>query len=367
MIGGVGAGRWYAGDLHSHSTVSDGVLPPGRLVAEAEREGLDFFAITDHNRWAYPSFEDAADLLVIPGMEVTMPYGHFNVFGEDGEEPDWIGLLPRASGETSEVLQAGAARELLAAARADGLRSSINHPRISPWAWWDPEADLGAISYLEVWNDPTWPENRSANPATLDMWTRWLNAGLRVTAVGGSDFHDPTPKRRRDGVRLEGHRVGVPRTYVRAEARTAAAILAGLDAGRAYVTMGPTIELAGTGPRGEPVGIGNDLGDVEGSLEIEASCAGSRVLTLELVTGRGIVARAEGRQGAGVRLRLDLSRGRAGWLRVDVRDGAGEVVAFTNPIFHGPPAPPRRHRYGMFTDMTPFGRGASLSVDVGRS
>ena len=36
-------------DLHLHTDFSDGVLPPPRLAALARAEGLDFFAITDHN------------------------------------------------------------------------------------------------------------------------------------------------------------------------------------------------------------------------------------------------------------------------------------------------------------------------------
>ncbi|MFM8642655.1 MAG: PHP domain-containing protein, partial [Phycisphaerales bacterium] len=40
---------WYAGDLHSHSTYSDGDSPVADLVAEAERVGLDFYVLTDHD------------------------------------------------------------------------------------------------------------------------------------------------------------------------------------------------------------------------------------------------------------------------------------------------------------------------------
>jgi hypothetical protein len=361
-----GSARWYRGDLHSHSTVSDGVLAPEALLEEAEREGLDFFAITDHNRWAYPWFPRGSSVLVIAGIEVTTPYGHFNVFAEGSSEPPWLSLLPDVGGETREEPQPGAARELLSEVRASGLRGSINHPRISPWAWWDPELDLASISYLEVWNDPTWPENREANPATLEMWTRWLNAGLRVTAVGGSDFHDPEPKRRRDGRRTEGHRIGIPRTYVFAEACTPAAILRALDGGRAYVTMGPTIELHGATEEAE-VGIGDDLGMSGGPLEVEASARGGGSVRLELIRNGQPAAIAEGSGGAGLRMTFELEPGEPGWLRVDVRDARGEVVAFSNPIFHGPRPDPPSRRYGDFTDMTPLGRGAPLEVvGVGR-
>ena len=37
------------GNLHAHTTFSDGVLPPHRLIAEYEARGYDFLAITDHD------------------------------------------------------------------------------------------------------------------------------------------------------------------------------------------------------------------------------------------------------------------------------------------------------------------------------
>ena len=36
-------------DLHCHSTVSDGLLSPADLVANAARSGLKVLALTDHD------------------------------------------------------------------------------------------------------------------------------------------------------------------------------------------------------------------------------------------------------------------------------------------------------------------------------
>lgn len=36
-------------DLHSHSTFSDGVLPPAQVVRRAHARGVDLFALTDHD------------------------------------------------------------------------------------------------------------------------------------------------------------------------------------------------------------------------------------------------------------------------------------------------------------------------------
>jgi len=43
-----GAGNWYKGNLHCHSTVSDGILTPEEVVSVYKRNGWDFLAFTDH-------------------------------------------------------------------------------------------------------------------------------------------------------------------------------------------------------------------------------------------------------------------------------------------------------------------------------
>ena len=41
----------YKGDLHSHSTSSDGTEDPVVVAANYRKEGFDFFALTDHHKW----------------------------------------------------------------------------------------------------------------------------------------------------------------------------------------------------------------------------------------------------------------------------------------------------------------------------
>ncbi|MHB1352856.1 MAG: PHP domain-containing protein, partial [Thiobacillus sp.] len=36
-------------DLHCHSDVSDGLLPPAEVVARAAANGVDVLALTDHD------------------------------------------------------------------------------------------------------------------------------------------------------------------------------------------------------------------------------------------------------------------------------------------------------------------------------
>lgn len=73
------ARRPWKGDLHLHSTRSDGRECPAYVAAAGRRIGLDFLAITDHGRYA-PSLEARAafagvdtDLRLFPGEEVHPP------------------------------------------------------------------------------------------------------------------------------------------------------------------------------------------------------------------------------------------------------------------------------------------------------
>lgn len=90
-------------DLHTHSVFSDGHVWPNIRVAEAQLDGLDALAITEHLEYqphrldlphpdrnrAYEIAREAAkdtDLMIIPGVEITrgLPSGHINaVFIKD--------------------------------------------------------------------------------------------------------------------------------------------------------------------------------------------------------------------------------------------------------------------------------------------
>jgi PHP domain len=67
------------GNLHAHTTFSDGVRSPAALVAEYESRGYDFLAITDHEyheNWVEPGYREALerlrpDLLLFRGIELN--------------------------------------------------------------------------------------------------------------------------------------------------------------------------------------------------------------------------------------------------------------------------------------------------------
>ncbi len=66
------------GNLHAHTTYSDGVRSPAELIAEYEALGYDFLAITDHEDLIGPpywrAFEQLAPrLLLFQGVELNWP------------------------------------------------------------------------------------------------------------------------------------------------------------------------------------------------------------------------------------------------------------------------------------------------------
>jgi hypothetical protein len=71
--------RPYKGDLHAHSSFSDGLEPPEYVAAAGRRMGFDFMAITDHHRYepsirAIEAFSGLdTGLTLFPGEEVHPP------------------------------------------------------------------------------------------------------------------------------------------------------------------------------------------------------------------------------------------------------------------------------------------------------
>ena len=66
-------------DLHSHSTASDGALPPAAVVEEARRKGLTALALTDHDTVAGLAEARLAGeqlgVRIVPGIELSAVEG----------------------------------------------------------------------------------------------------------------------------------------------------------------------------------------------------------------------------------------------------------------------------------------------------
>lgn len=345
---------WYQGDFHCHTFHSDGTLSPPELARLARTEGMDFLAITDHNTLdAYAHFGTVDGLCVIPGLEVTFGRGHYNVFGVT-HDAAWLEPVRHGPTQLDWAKDGQEVDALLAGSAADGLLNSINHPLLAPWAWLFDDIDLRRFHCLEIWNDPSWPDNRVGNPLALEMWTRWLNAGHRITGIGGSDFHRPVNQA---GARKPPDRLGMPRTFVYAETLSGAAILDGLRRRQVYVSMGSEVSFqARHGDTLYPIGA--DLGLIAGAVELEAQISPA---------GRGGVARIVGNGDILAEQLLPwnpdpnavyslqhtarLAPDAPVWFRLEVLDGHGMLQAVTNPIFAGSQPLPSPTRFGDFVDV----------------
>ncbi|EAR51099.1 putative secreted protein [Oceanicola granulosus HTCC2516] len=257
-----GAG-WYRGDFHCHTFHSDAAGSPETLHAAARQAGLDFLAVTDHNTVTARQYFDGASspaLVFLRGMEVTTEHGHANVFGLD----DWIDFRITAPGDAHVVA---------AEVHAKGGLLSINHDKPDfPWRHDWPETDL-----MEVWQHPwlAW------NWVSLERWQARLAAGMRLPAIGGSDWHQPAE------LRPEGpFTLARPTTVLHLPELSEAAVLTAMKAGHGYITEapdGPHLELTlGDTPMG---------GTGHGEAALTVRGAAGDIVTFHDATGE--IARAE--------------------------------------------------------------------------
>jgi len=68
-------GTWYKGNIHLHTTNSDGTLTPEEIIGIYKDNGYDFISITDHN-YLTEIENKYEDFLVIPGIEFNKDNYH---------------------------------------------------------------------------------------------------------------------------------------------------------------------------------------------------------------------------------------------------------------------------------------------------
>ncbi len=250
--------KWIFGDLHSHSTASDGKLDIYQLGKMAKKKGLDFIAVSNHNNYAENlALPHKSGLTFIPAVEWTHYKGHMNLFGPTN--PFENSFVANSEDEMKAVINK--AKEL-------GALVSVNHPKCSfcPYLW----DDENGFDIIEIWNGPM----RAANMRAIAWWTELLKKGRRLPAVGGSDFH-----RRHRFVSL-----GNPVTAVSADSASVKDILTALSSGHAYVTFcvkGPRLEL-----QYNEAGMGDSIRLQENCL-LEITASRLRGTQLILVTEKG--------------------------------------------------------------------------------
>ena len=292
-------GRFYRGNLHGHSTESDGDWSPAEYIRQYRQNGYDFVALTDH----------------------CMEYYSYAITDTREFRSEYFTTLIGAELHPGQI-ESGSAWHLLAVGlpldfeshRPDDSGASVSQRAIEAGAfvaaahpnWYaltvaDYES-LGAVDAVECYNgNCDAGDDRGYSWHFIDML---LHRGHRVGAIAVDDLHARDQK-------ADFMRGWV---YVKAAELTPEALLQALKAGHYYSSTGAQLH--------------NVAFEGRGRLVVECSPAAQI-----LVTGDG----AGGRRVSGVgltRAEFDLWEVDSRWLRVTARDAVGGR-AWTNPLWLG--------------------------------
>lgn len=338
--------RWYKGDFHTHTNVSDGKMSPRELLELAQKQKLDFFVTTEHNiiHTGFPK----SNVLVIPGIEITDQKGHFNALGIK----KWIDWT-RDSKDGGLCTEEGMNRLLDEAKKAGALRS-VNHPALTPWAWNFKETLLENIDVLEIWNDPTYPDNDlKATEEAIKIWNSLWNEGYKIWGIGGSDAHN-YPDETYEGSKMPSM-IGDPATFVYSDSVCASDILKAVGKGRVYVSRGIIIDLI-IEADGHMIYPGSDLTDtalgadiqIKYMIKIYNADKSGKLIWIE----NGLVKEEMNIPENGeIQYCFSWKDSDYKWIRFEIWDKNNKLSAFVNPIYIGQ----KEHRvfkWGQLIELT---------------
>jgi hypothetical protein len=297
------SGKFYRGNLHTHSTASDGVLEAEEVCRRYQAEGYDFIALTDHfvGLFDYPITDTSPfrndRFTTIIGAELhtgEMENGYlWHILG--------IGLpldfTPPDAPHFRSVKGSESGASIARRARDAGAFVVIAHPHWSGIS----EADARTITAahaVEIYNHGCVVDNdRGEGFLTLE---HLLNDGRHLNLIATDDAHFNTPDHFGGWV------------MVKATENTPEALLAALKAGEFYASTGPDI---------------HDIRISKDAVEVDCSSAATII-----VQGQGTsMATLHGSSMTTGQLSLErLSN--SPWIRVTVIDRAGKR-AWSNPIW----------------------------------
>ena len=298
-------GRFWRGNLHTHSTRSDGVLSPEEVCRRYKAEGYDFMALTDHfvGAFGYPIVDTVpmrdAGFTTILGAELhsgAMANGelwHILAVGlpADFAPSNSPSFVPLAGQETGA--------EIAARAVAAGAFVAIAHPQWSGLTLADART-ITAAHAVEIYNHGcAMGCDRPDGFAIADLL---LTEGRKLTLIATDDAHFSEPDHFGGWV------------MVKSEANEPEALLSALKAGHFYSSQGPELR---------------DVRIEGGKLIVECSAVSS-IVALGWGTGAKAVHGHSMTRGEVSLDRLNNSP----WIRAAVIDAAGKR-AWSNPIWLG--------------------------------
>ena len=283
-------GNWYKGNLHTHTTVSDGALTPQETIRLYAEGGYDFLALTDHG--AVNNYEglDPHGLTLITGCELAKGCGDL------GQTLHVVALGVAA---VPEVPESPTYAAYLAAVADQCELCFAAHPF---WSLVTPGELLSVRGHmgLEVYN-AFCQFGCSRGPSEF-VWDILLAHGQRLWGFAVDDAHY-----------VGSHRKAW--VMVKSTAKTPAAIMAALARGDFYASNGPEIY---------------DLQIEDNQVVVRCSPAG-QVAVIVAAPGAGYTTARLDAAPPFAEVSLPLhSRERP--FRVEVIDERG-LKAWTNPVF----------------------------------
>jgi len=296
-------GKFWRGNLHTHSNLSDGLLDPSEVCRRYQAEGYDFLALTDHfvGLFDYPIADTASyrndRFTTILGAELhsgAMQNGelwHILAVGlprkfDQSNSPHFLPIADQESGP-----------EIAERARDVGAFVAIAHPQWSGMTLADARS-IEAAHAVEIYNHGCAVGcDRPDGTAILDLL---LAEGRQLTAIATDDAHFKEPDHFGGWV------------MVKAKENTPDALLKALKNGHFYSSEGPElhhIELDKKELTVRSSSVSTVIVQAKGSATVAVH--GSSITQTKIKLGR--VSQSE-------------------WLRVTVKDSAGKR-AWSNPIW----------------------------------
>jgi histidinol phosphatase-like PHP family hydrolase len=289
------AGRFWRGNIHTHSNRSDGALDPGEVCPRYRDAGYDFLCLSDHYlpEYGFPIVD-------------TRPFRTNSFTTILGAE---VHAMANSRGEAWHILAAGLPDDfaptsrdetgiaLAARARAAGAFVGIAHPQWSSLTIADGRAMAPHAHAVEIYNHGCALE--TARPDGTYLLDELLSEGKRLAAYAADDAHFRIP---------DGYGGWM---MVKAEANEPEALLAAMKAGLFYSSQGPEI-------RDFAISAG----------EAHVACSPAENIALVGRGSRNVTVHGPARTSA----TLSTEKFAGDWCRLVVRDAAGRL-AWSNPVW----------------------------------
>ncbi len=208
-------GEWLRGNLHTHTTLSDGELSPLETAKFYAERGYDFVALTDHNKLSTPPPQ--APLLVLSGVEVHFPRTELGTYFH----LVLVGLKQFPYGHRVEP------QELVELTNEQGGLAILAHPYWSGLTSSDLTVFRG-LAGVEIFNFSCL--RGIGRGHSLAHWDELLERGWRCFGFAVDDAHFHYPDACGGWV------------WVKVRDRSPEAVLEALRRGLFYSSSGPTIE-----------------------------------------------------------------------------------------------------------------------------